>query len=612
MTEEQKNVVIKYCVLPFILLNALYYAVVCLLCDWYFETVRPRFISLVKNVLSYMFEWSDIHFIYVRYPVELGINEKVLLAEYHDIFSHFIQGAIYEVYPVFVVMVTVLCFVWVVARLNRMDDEDRYKNDLYIRGIKKVTAKKFCELSSEKTVDSLVALPTESGYLYLSASRMKEHCMILGSTGSGKSQLLLNIVKDVLKSKETRLIIVDRKGEFYSYFGDSEKDTLFHPFDERGVKWDLFNEIRVEVVDGKIPQMPSDIAIIADVLYGVSKAKGEDKFWRGSASAVFQSAVCWCILNKKGTTAELLKLLRKPTYDIFKAFKGLPDGVNIGLGTLGSPESTTASSIMTTVQDGIRQLDVFTKTGSSWSVRDWIKEGSGNLYISTAGRKDEAFTSIVSLLIDMIGQEIKEFRDAKTKGVRFCIVIDELGALPALSTLIFLLTQARSKGVSVIIANQTISKLKDTYGNNETENIIANCKSKFIFSLKESNDAKYISEQIGSAEVARATHNKSESTGIGKAQNTVTEGKSIVQNIAFLPSEIMMLEVGQAVVTLPQLAQEVAKVQFLQASLKQKNAEYMPATVREYRVDEAAKVLKDIPAAKTNNRREYNYDIERF
>ncbi|MBE6100873.1 MAG: DUF87 domain-containing protein [Selenomonas ruminantium] len=614
MKEEQKRILIKYGLLPFIILNALYYSVACLLCDWYFKTAKPGVMSLVKNVLSYLFQWLDINFIYVRYPIEIGVEAKIRLVDYHELFRLIPQGDVYAWYPIFVLISALICFVWSLVELHNTDTEGMYKDDSYLRGIKKISAKKFCKLSEKKTIDPLLSLPTDAGGLYLSASRMKEHCMILGSTGSGKSQLLLNIVDGVLRGKGTRLIIVDRKGEFYSYFGDGRRDVLFHPFDSRSVKWDLFNEIKVEIVDGRIPKMPSDIVVIADTLYGVANAKGEDKFWRGSASAIFQSAVCWCILNKKTTTLDLVKFLRSSAQEISTQFRMLPSSVNIGYGTLGNPNIATASSIMSFVQDGIRQLDIFASEYSKWSVRDWINNGNGNLFISTAGKNDETFTSIVSLIIDLVGREIKEFPDAKEKGVKICIVIDELGALPALSTLIFLLTQARSKGVSVIIANQTISKLKNTYGNNETENIIANCKSKFVFSLKEHNDAKYISEQIGASEVARKTHNRSENVGVGNGPNTVSEGSTIVQNVAFLSSEISSLEVGQAVVTLPQMSTEVAKVQFLQASIERKNQEYVPIATNEYKVDEVVDVLGRIPKKKKAEEAEKSTErtIERF
>ena len=236
-----------------------------------------------------------------------------------------------------------------------------------------------------------------------------------------------------------RCLIVDRKGEFFSHFA-RRGDVLFNPFDARSVGWSIFNEVDfVQDADGKITRVPPDLQNVCDILCGVDDpraAAGHQKFWLTSASAVLVSALCWLGLHGKLKNADVVEFFNLPTKEILERFKELPPQMQTGVGALGGdPDTEQAAGVMSTLHNKIAQLATCTKDGT-FSVSQWAREKDGhNLYLSTAGRHDTSFTSIVALLLELVGREIKEFPDDGAQQTNLVILIDELSALPPMPTM---------------------------------------------------------------------------------------------------------------------------------------------------------------------------------
>ena len=550
----------------------------------------PERLAIFKYCVSWLLDWADINMFSFAWPWEFSTyfnaaypqcNGEIQARYYHNFIKE-IDGTGGEPY---------IYFPWILGAvsaafgglagwiINRKPAEEKAKNQKFLRGVQRVSAADFCRASKTKIKDPIAVLPTTEGNILLSDKMLRQHSLILGSTGTGKSQLLISLINSFLKNSKARLVFVDRKGEFYSLFG-SAKDTLIHPFDARGTRWNIFNEIEVELVNGQLVRPPQDAKAIAELLYQPKRHK-EDGYWYESAAKIFVSAICYCIIAGKTTNRDLCRFLGGDQQALLDALKALPEDCRGGAAVLGNdPKSKSFGSMMGVCNNVALQLSHFADDGD-FSVRDWLHNGTGNLYISTAGRNDNTFTGIVTLLVDLIGREVKELPDDGNQPTSLVFVLDELGALPAMDTLKFLLTQARSKGVAVVLANQTFSKIKSVYGDAEARDLLANTKSRYFFALPEAADAKYISELLGSAEVERIvqSENSSHSTIFGKMDGR--EGKNysrqITQDATFLPGTIESLEVGQAIVQQAALPGIVSMVRFKQLPEQKKiNAEYEP------------------------------------
>lgn len=68
------------------------------------------------------------------------------------------------------------------------------------------------------------------------------HCNVVGSTGTGKSQVIVGYIESAHKRGD-RILCADPNGGFMQSLW-KQADTILNPFDARGQHWSLFNEIR--------------------------------------------------------------------------------------------------------------------------------------------------------------------------------------------------------------------------------------------------------------------------------------------------------------------------------------------------------------------------------
>jgi type IV secretory pathway TraG/TraD family ATPase VirD4 len=78
-----------------------------------------------------------------------------------------------------------------------------------------------------------------------------------------------------------------------------------------------------------------------------------------------------------------------------------------------------------------------------------------------------------------------------------------------MSSIIELLTRARSKGASIWIGTQEIGQIEKVYGKESRQSIVNGCASKLILSIAEPETAKYFSDAIGQTEVLESSESMS-------------------------------------------------------------------------------------------------------
>lgn len=588
MNDKEKKQMARWLILPIVGMIAAYFFVGSAVNRHYGQAdLAPG--TMAKYTISRVMDAADVQIgrmavpsEYAGYIASMGYAAPDIAApQYHELLDLLPQPRPYTWFPYFLVFALLVgCVGWMTHPISTAE---KYKNDTYIRGARRLTPKEFCQLSRRKTKNTGLILPCDGGKLALDAGKEKEHFLILGSTGTGKSSLLLQMVAGWLQ-RGTRLLVVDRKGEFFAHFG-RKGDILFNPFDARSVGWSIFSEFDfVQDPDGKITRIPPDLQTICDILCGVDDpraAAGNQKFWLTSASAVLVSAFCWLGLHGKTTNADVVEFFNQPTDQLLEKFKELPPKMQSGVGALGGQSDTEqAAGVMSTVHEKIAQLATCSKNGT-FSVSCWARDTSSrsNLYLSSAGRHDTSFSSILALWIELVGQEIKEYPDNGAQQTRLVFLIDELSALPPMASMLsFLLTQTRSKGVCVVLANQTIQKLEQLYQTQGAKNLVACSKSRFVFAMPEASDARYIAETFGKAEVQRIVESENQNKGgaLGSGRGSDGESRQITQDAAFLPAEIAGQKTGECIVSLPNLAPMTAQIKLDYRKYPTRNVEYEP------------------------------------
>ena len=102
------------------------------------------------------------------------------------------------------------------------------KNESFVRGRKITDLKNLNKLILKENKKSKIQKPYSIGNVYFGPRAETEHTMIAGVSGSGKTVLLKNLIKQI-KEKGDKAIIYDYTGTFVESFYDEKKDIIINP-----------------------------------------------------------------------------------------------------------------------------------------------------------------------------------------------------------------------------------------------------------------------------------------------------------------------------------------------------------------------------------------------
>ena len=316
-----------------------------------------------------------------------------------------------------------------------------------------------------------------------------KHFKMIGTTGTGKSTAIASLLAGALERGD-RAVITDPDGGYRSRFYDRRRgDVILNPFDPASVKWNPFAEVHEawdveQLVSGLIPS--------------TEDASGRE--WRGYARTFLSAVLRRCWSSGSVDLAELWRLLTvSSTAELRLVIAGSP-----AQPFLEPENSRMFGSIRSVAVSAAAALEfVAAQRAREFSVRRWVRHGSGVLFMPYAAAQIAALRSIIAMWMRLA---IFEAMNDAGEDRRLWFIVDELDSLGAIDGLKDALTRLRKFGGRCVLGFQSLAQVSATYGASEAQTLIENCGNTLILRCSGSEHggtAQFASRLIGEREVIR-------------------------------------------------------------------------------------------------------------
>lgn len=337
--------------------------------------------------------------------------------------------------------------------------------------------------------------------LHLPKSHWSRHVLMQGSVGSGKTQILLPIIEQIIRA-DHKLFLYDTKGDFTSYF---RKPIIVCPFDERSYYWDIAADCRY----------PLQAAMLAEILIPGSPDQKNGDFWSMAARQLLVAAIRSLQAEKPGvwTWADLASLKNQSAEAMLPMIQ---QHFATAASLVENTESQTTASLLSTLVAQTKMIDDLAmawpvrKENRRFAITEWAQDGyKGRKQVIVQSGPEEGMTkAYVSALVNLAVPEIISPKLPDAEKDRFIgFVFDELASAGKIN-IGPLIDKGRSKGVVFIGAFQDISQIKATYGEDFQKALTSMVGTHVICQLQMGDTREKAAQQLGKHRVAYRTHDE--------------------------------------------------------------------------------------------------------
>ena len=351
-----------------------------------------------------------------------------------------------------------------------------------------------------------------------------QHTIVSGTTGSGKTVLISDLVAQI-RAKGERCVIYDKMGSYTRSFFDPANDVLLNPLDARSPRWSPFVEARHS----------RDFDMMAAALIPQQKDT-VDPFWVTAARQLFANGAG--VLREKGVTDNRVlvdHLLKTDLTALAQAMEG-----TVAQSIVDPENPKTALSVRAMLTANLAAFEFLPDEGTPFSIREWIshEDRDGFLFLTSRGDQHASLRGLISTWLEIAVNAMLSL--AQSDGRRIWVILDELPTLHQVPSLQPGLAESRQFGGCFVLGVQVISALRDLYGRNGAETISGLCGTRAVLAAPDRDTAQWSADSLGRSEVEEVTE------GFSYGASTVRDGVSLtprreLRTLA-LASEIMRLE----------------------------------------------------------------------
>ncbi len=324
------------------------------------------------------------------------------------------------------------------------------------------------------------------------ASDETKHFKIVGTTGTGKSTVIRELLAAAL-ARGDRALIADPDGGYRRRFFDRYRgDLVLNPFEPASVRWDPFAEI----------EQAYDIEQLASALIPASE-DASAREWRGYARTLLVALMMGLRRAGGADAGELWRLISAaPPSELRPMLEDTP-----AQPFLDPDNARMFGSIRSVAVSALAALEhVRRQRQTPFAVRNWVRDPDAGavLFVPYRARQIAALRSVIAAWIRLaIFEAMSQPED---RDQRLWFVIDELDALGPIDGLKDALARLRKFGGRCVLGFQSIAQVSCTYGHGDAQTIVENCGNTLILRCSGSEQggtSQFASRLIGEREVVR-------------------------------------------------------------------------------------------------------------
>lgn len=403
---------------------------------------------------------------------------------------------------------------------SRWAKDKEIKND---RGVARITP--------EITDSDVAGIPLINNGKEIWLDNGEYHNLVIGATGSGKSETIVKPMVNILAKKGESMIITDPKGELYRASAEYLKArgykiiVLNFRDPQHGNAWNPLTLPYQYYKEGnfdKSTELLEDVAL--NILYDPNN-KGEP-FWEKSASDYFSGLTLGLFEDAKDNEINLnsINYISTVGEEKFAASNYIKEYFTLkGEASNAYVFASATINAPTETKGGI--LSIFRQKIRLFASRENLSEmlSHSDFDMRNIGREKTAVFIIIhdekttyhSLATIFIKQCYESLIDvAQENGgklpFRTNFILDEFANMPPLKDVTTMVTAARSRAIRFTFIIQNYAQLKQVYGNENAETIKGNCGNLIYLISTELAALEEISKMCG--EVKSADKDKTAST----------------------------------------------------------------------------------------------------
>lgn len=383
------------------------------------------------------------------------------------------------------------------------------------------------------------------------------HNLVIGSTGSGKSQQLVFPMIRLLAKKGESMIITDPKGELYTKTSENLKKRGYKVIvlnfrePQRGNSWNPLGMPYTYYKSGnrdKAIELLDDVA--QNILYDPTNKsepfweKGAADYFSGLALGLFEDATEKEVnLNSINLMATVGEERYAGTSNYIKEYfniKGPNHDATIFASTTVNAPNDTKGSLLSTFRQKVRMFTTRQNLSEMLSYSDFdmrdIGKGKTAVFMVIHDEK-KTYHSLLTIFIKQVYETLID--EAQKSGgklpIRTNFILDEFANMPPLSDADSMVSAARSRDIRFTFIIQNFAQLNDVYGEEVAQVIRGNCGNIIYLISTELKALEEISKMCG--EVKSKKDDKTSSTPLV----TITDlqklklGEAIIKRLRMSP-----------------------------------------------------------------------------